>query len=425
MPVIHGPQQGPDPAPGSIPVPAELFLWSIERSRWAGTPADIRSMARRLIEEVAKHHKLGTMTFIDLSINIPYRSWGADTPERLEEDLRVHRRVVRSVRLEVLVVQRGQVVADVRSIPTKKWKLPTSAFYSETPALPVHAAVTLSRTGGARLEVRSTTGLEGERIYDSLRPFLSNGVRWQVPRRLLIRPVRLVLPHFEITIAGRTHWRAIGAGLLTAIGLLGGVGVIAAGVKAGVDAVLTGHDHHAAQLDRQPAATGAGVGRLAFHNGQIAGGDIFRIENVTRHLDFAERTKADPCDRLLYRLRLYNPGGSAVANVLVQAEISNEAVTSNTATIQASAADADPSTTYAFAAVRLPSPESLAYVPGSTQLLNQEDGLLKALPDGITTGGTGVRIGTLGSGVSEAVQFVVRVGCSTRAGVPSRASATR
>lgn len=419
MPVIHGPQQGSHPAPGSVPVPAELFLWSTERSRWAGTPADVRSMARRLIVEVAKHHKLGTITFIDLSINIPYRSWGADTPERLEEDLRVHRRVVRSVRLQVLVVQRGQVIADVRSIPTKKWRVPTGAFYSETPELPVYAAVTLSRKDGARLEVRSTTGLEGERIYDSLRPFLSNGVRWQVPSRLVIRPVRWLLPHFEITVAGRTHWRVIGAGLITVIALLGGVGAIAAGVKAGVDAVLRGYDHHAAQLDRQPSATGTGVGRPAFHNGQIAGGDIFRIENVTRHLDFAERTKADPCDRLLYRLRLYNTGGSAIANVLVQTEISNEAATSNTATTQASSADADPSTTYAFATVRLSSPQALAFVAGSTELLNQEDRLLRTLPDGITTSGAGVGIGTLGGGVIEFVQFAVTVGCNTRAGVAS------
>ncbi len=260
MPVIHGPYQGPNRPPGSVSVPEELFLWSTGRSRWAGTPVDIRSIARRLIEEVTQHHKLGTMSFVNLSINTPLRSWDADTPERLEEDLRVHRRVVRSVHLEVLVVQRGQVVTDVRSIPTKEWNVPTSGFYSEVPALPVYAAVTLSRTDGARLEVRSTTGLDGERIYDSLRPFLSNGLRWQVPSRLLVRPVRWLFPHFEIMVAGRTHWHAIGAGLITTVGLLGAVSAIAAGVKAGVDSVLNGgHDHHAAQLDRQAATGGVAV----------------------------------------------------------------------------------------------------------------------------------------------------------------------
>jgi hypothetical protein len=118
-------------------------------------------------------------------------------------------------------------------------------------------------------------------------------------------------------------------------------------------------------------------------------------------------------------LRLYNTGGSAIANVLVQTEISNEAATSNTATTQASSADADPSTTYAFATVRLSSPQALAFVAGSTELLNQEDRLLRTLPDGITTSGAGVGIGTLGGGVIEFVQFAVTVGCNTRAGVAS------
>jgi hypothetical protein len=156
MSAIHGPPGGSRRAPGSVPVPSKLFLWTAERSRWAGTAAEVGSLAKRLIEEVTQQQGLGTTTIIDLSIDIPGRSWGADTPERLKEDLRVHRDVVRSIRLSVLVVAHGQVVPDITAVPTKEWMTP-GGVHVETPSPPVYAAVTLSRTNGARLEVRSAT----------------------------------------------------------------------------------------------------------------------------------------------------------------------------------------------------------------------------------------------------------------------------
>lgn len=173
-----------------------------------------------------------------------------------------------------------------------------------------------------------------------------------------------------------------------------------------------------AKLSRATAAllilgtVGLNAGQAAaFSDGQIEGGNIYRISDLTTNSGFANPASANACDTLEYRARLYNPGGATLNNVNVQALISNEQLTSNTSTLDAGASNADPSNTYAFATVNLSSAQTLSYVAGSTQLLDQNDNPIRNLPDGITISGTGVNIGNLGPSVIEFVQFQVQVSC--------------
>jgi len=170
------------------------------------------------------------------------------------------------------------------------------------------------------------------------------------------------------------------------------------------------------------AATIASVGAItlllagnaaAFTDGQISGGDIYRVEDLTQGTAFADTINSNAGDLLEYRVRLYNPGSATLTNVRVEATITNEVVTSNESTITASAANADPSTTTAFATVNFTSPESESLVSGTTQLLDQNDNFVSTLPDTITTSGTGVTVGQIGPSVIEYVQFQEKVSSPT------------
>ena len=168
------------------------------------------------------------------------------------------------------------------------------------------------------------------------------------------------------------------------------------------------------------AITLVGTGQaMAFTDGQINGGDIYRTEDLTQKTSFSNTTSAQACDVLEYRVRLYNPGSATVNNVNVQADISNEALTSNQSTIQIISSNGDPSTTYAFTTVNFASAETLSYVNGTTQLLDQNDNLIQNLPDGVTIGGTGVNVGNVGASVTEYVQFKEEVSCHIPVPIPA------
>jgi hypothetical protein len=152
---------------------------------------------------------------------------------------------------------------------------------------------------------------------------------------------------------------------------------------------------------------------MAYSDGQIEGGDIYRISNLTDGTAYTSSATAKACDLLEYRVRLYNPGSATLTAVHVEANISTEQTTSFTSTITASSPDADPGSTSAFATVNLSSAQTLNYVPGTTQLLDQNDNPIQTLSDGITISGTGVNIGNIGPSVIEYVQFQEKVSCPT------------
>lgn len=145
--------------------------------------------------------------------------------------------------------------------------------------------------------------------------------------------------------------------------------------------------------------------------GQIEGGDIYRIKNLTKNVDFTDPASADACNELMYKVRIHNPGPSPITEVKVKATVVSGVATSHTSTVTVSSPTAMPTTTEDTATVNLSSAQSLTYVSGSTQLLDTNNNFISNLPDGITN--SGVNIGTVGVSVGEKrfVQFKVKVSC--------------
>lgn len=150
---------------------------------------------------------------------------------------------------------------------------------------------------------------------------------------------------------------------------------------------------------------------IAASEGQIEGGNIYRVKNVTQNIDFTNPVNATSCDTVQYRVRIHNPGPGALSAVNVKATLPAGAATTNTSTVTISAVNADPASTSATATVNLSSALSIGYLGGSTQLLDQNGNFISNLPDGITAGG--VNIGNVGVSTQEKrfVQFAAKVNC--------------
>ena len=151
----------------------------------------------------------------------------------------------------------------------------------------------------------------------------------------------------------------------------------------------------------------------AASEGQIEGGNIYRVKNVTKNVDFTDPANADACDVLQYKVRIHDPGPGALTDVRVKADLPSGAATSNVSTITVSAINADPSSTTDTATVNLSSSQSISYQNGTTQLLDANGNPLSTLSDGITQGGVG--IGNVGVSINEKrfVQFQAKVSCPT------------
>lgn len=146
----------------------------------------------------------------------------------------------------------------------------------------------------------------------------------------------------------------------------------------------------------------------------VEGGDIYRVKNVTKNVDFTDPASADACNVLQYKVRIHNPGPSEVLNnVTVQAAFQTAASAKNVSIVTVRASNASPSNTSDTATVNLSSVQNLSYVNGSTQLLDPNGNVIKTLPDGITQGG--VSIGSVGVSINEKrfVQFEEKVNCPT------------
>lgn len=151
---------------------------------------------------------------------------------------------------------------------------------------------------------------------------------------------------------------------------------------------------------------------LAAGEGQTEGGDIYRIKNLTKNIDYRDPANADACDQLSYRVRIHNPGPGVINGVVVKASLSTGvAALSQSSTVTISASNANPASTSDTAVVNLSSSQSLSYENGSTQLLGANGEFLQNLPDGITQ--AGVNIGGVGVSVDKKrfVQFKVKVSC--------------
>jgi uncharacterized repeat protein (TIGR01451 family) len=147
--------------------------------------------------------------------------------------------------------------------------------------------------------------------------------------------------------------------------------------------------------------------------GQIGGGDIYRVRNVTKNTDFTDPVNADLCDTVQFKVRIHNPGPDTLNNVKVKATLDSGEATSHSSKITITADNANPSTTTDTAGVNLSKAGSLNYVAGSTELLDAHNTKLSNLPDGIL--GSGVNIGNVGVSIEQKrfVQFEAKTNCPT------------
>jgi hypothetical protein len=155
--------------------------------------------------------------------------------------------------------------------------------------------------------------------------------------------------------------------------------------------------------------------------GQIGGGDIYRVKNITKNTDFADLTTANACDELQYKIRLHNSRFGEVTNIVANATLpaGPNSVSKMTVNYTSEGPETSVSDT---ATVNLSTAQNINYVNGSTQLLDGNNNVIKALSDGVTAGG--VNVGDLKGSTTEFVQFKAKVNCPTPPQTPPTTPAT-
>jgi len=148
--------------------------------------------------------------------------------------------------------------------------------------------------------------------------------------------------------------------------------------------------------------------------GQVEGGDIYRVKNVTKGIDFTDPVTATCGDTVQFKVRIHNPGPDALTGVKVSATLPTAAATSHSSKVTVSADNANPASTSDTAGVNLDKSGTLQYVAGSTELLDAHNSKLSTLPDGVVNGSVNIPGGV---GVSTEqkrfVQFSAKVDCPT------------
>lgn len=149
----------------------------------------------------------------------------------------------------------------------------------------------------------------------------------------------------------------------------------------------------------------------ALGQGQVEGGDIYRVRNVTKSTDFTDPVSATCNETVQFKVRVHNPGPSEIQNVTVTATLPSVTAKSHVSKVTVSSPYADPSSTSDTATVNLDKEGKLTYVAGSTELLGAHGAKISTLGDTILT--TGVNIGKVGVSIEEKryVQFSAKVSC--------------
>lgn len=146
--------------------------------------------------------------------------------------------------------------------------------------------------------------------------------------------------------------------------------------------------------------------------GQIGGGDIYSVKNLTQNTKYSNSTTANACDEVQYSVRLHNPTFSGVKNIVVKASLPAGASTSNTSQMIITYTDGVASPVSDTAVVNLTSAQSISYESGSAVLYGTGGQVIRALPDGIVNG-AGVNVGSLSGSTTEYVNFKAKVSCPT------------
>lgn len=137
--------------------------------------------------------------------------------------------------------------------------------------------------------------------------------------------------------------------------------------------------------------------------GQLAGGDLYQVRNVTKNTSYGNTVAATCNEVVKFNFKLSNTEYGMLYGVKVSANLAAGSATA-TATNSANAAVSVSDT----AKVTVDK-GSLSYIAGSTQLYTVDGQLIKNLPDGITTGG--VTTGNLAGSTRQYVYFQAKVNC--------------
>jgi hypothetical protein len=142
--------------------------------------------------------------------------------------------------------------------------------------------------------------------------------------------------------------------------------------------------------------------------GQLAGGDNYKVKNLTQNGSYSNTINANCNDEVQYSMQLSNTQFGALNNVTLKTSLpSNGGVSAATATTDLGGTSGTSDTV----TVNLGSGQTQALVNGSTVLYNDKGQAIKTLPDTITNG---VNIGTLNGSTTEFVNFRAKVNCAPK-----------
>lgn len=146
--------------------------------------------------------------------------------------------------------------------------------------------------------------------------------------------------------------------------------------------------------------------------GQISGGNIYKVRNVTANGSYTDPANASCGNTIQFRVHIHNPGPDVLVNTRVNATLPSGTVSNFSSTVTVRADNSQPETTSDTASVNLSASASVAYLSGSTELLDINGNLVNNLPDGVTQSGVVLPSNVNVSGDnSRFVQFKAKISC--------------
>lgn len=139
--------------------------------------------------------------------------------------------------------------------------------------------------------------------------------------------------------------------------------------------------------------------------GQLAGGDLYQVRNVTKNTGYGNSVAATCNETVKFSFKLSNTEYGMLYGVKVSANLAQGSANATATNSAGEAVSASDTATVSVAK------GSLKYIAGSTKLYTVDGTLIKNLADGITAGG--VTTGNLAGSTRQFVQFQAKVDCPT------------
>jgi hypothetical protein len=158
---------------------------------------------------------------------------------------------------------------------------------------------------------------------------------------------------------------------------------------------------------------------LAGSPGQLGGGSIYQVRNVTQNTKYADASSTVCNDTVEYSLALSNTGYGTLTNINVAATLPSAGGTS---TATATTDQGSGTGNHGSVSVTVPTGDTMSLVDGTTKLYSASGTVLETLPDTIT--GSGVNAGTLNGSTVEYVNFEAKVTCPTTTVTPPPTTTT-